>query len=576
MFYNDEKLLHVQLSNKFKYIPDYAFYGSYLLDITIPQSVVGVGVSAFEASKQLASVTLLNNCIGERMFTDCTALPYVEIPAAIEQDLTEGAEVKVGKYAFAGCIALAEVDIRNNYISEGMFSGCTLLGNNKRYTLVIPGSVEDVGKSAFGACSFVGVDGINKTYSGCTNLHFVEIGSKKISESMFEGCSNLENVTVDSTVEIVDARAFANCTTLSTVVLNNTYTSEYMFSGCTNLNSVTLSEDFAKISDYTFENCINLGELKIESTNFKEIGKYAFKNCQSLVGLTVPNTAESVGEGAFYGCAVLSVLTMPYVGSIKTKSGASITEKDLFAYLFGKPNAADVVYDTVKSEFYSVTSKYASNLSYTANLPKSLKTVNITSEEVYGYGAFQNCSYIQSITIPASTIEIQSYAFENCSALQSLSISANVNKYGDYIARNCIGLETVTINSTTMGLGMFDSCTSLHYASIVNVEHIPDRAFYSCGNSSSYEAYEVRLGNTKTIGSYAFYSNRKLNVITLPDTITSIDEYAFYDCELLKFIKFPLELTTLGQHSFEKCYSFENIVLPEKLTTIYTDSFVEC
>ncbi|MDE6407089.1 MAG: leucine-rich repeat domain-containing protein, partial [Anaeroplasmataceae bacterium] len=576
MFYNDENLVHIQLSNKFKYIPEYAFYGSYLLDIVIPQSIIGIGVSAFEASKQLTSVTILNNCIGERMFTDCISLPYVEIPASVEQDFTAGAEDKVGKYAFAGCIALAEVDILNNYISEGMFSGCTLLGNSKRYTLVIPESVEDVGKSAFGACTFVGIDGVNKTYSGCINLHFVDIGSKKISESMFEGCSSLENVTVEATVETVDARAFANCTTLSTVVLNNTYTSAYMFSGCTNLTSVTLSEEFETISAYSFENCINLGEFTIESTAFKEIGNYAFKNCQSLVGLTVPSTATKIGEGAFYGCADLSVLTLPYVGGRKTVSGAALTEEDLFVYLFGKPVTTDTVYNAVKDSFYSVTSKCSSSKSYTANLPKSLKTVNITDEQVYGYGAFQNCAYIQSITVPSSAVEIQSYAFENCSALSSLTIGANVSKYGDFIARNCIGLESVTIHSKTMGLGMFDSCINLHYVSIANVENIPDRAFYSCGNSSSYDAYEVRLGNTKTIGSYAFYSNRKLNVITLPDSITSIDEYAFYNCELIQFIQFPLELTTLGQHAFEKCYSFENIILPEKLTTIYTDAFVEC
>ena len=588
MFYQDINLTQVILSNKFIEIPDYAFFGSYLTSITIPQSVKKVGISAFENSRDLASVTILNDCIGEKMFKDCISLPTVTIPATVEQDFTEGAEDKVGKFAFAGCTGLETVDIQNNYISEGMFSGCTMLGDNKQYTLVIPVTVEKIGRAAFGASTISTlVDDLNtttsdnfkfidKNYSGCLNLHFVEIGSKMISESMFEGCASLEKITVDNTVEKIDARAFAYCTNLTDVVLHNSFTSPYMFLGCSKLTSVELAEDFETIADYSFADCIALSEFNITSNHLQTIGAYAFRNCQSLLNFQAPSCTTFIGEGAFYGCAQLQNLTIPFIGQGYTRSGATITKADLFAFMFGVPNAKDEIFNKMASSFYSVTSHFSASGSYVANLPKSLVTVNVTQEEVYGYGAFQNCTYISNISIPNTTVELQTYAFQNCESLRSLTIGANVVTFGNYIAQNCQSLEEVRVFSTALGFGMFKNCTRLRFVDIKNVIEIPDEAFADCGNVSTYDDYEVQLSAVTRIGKKAFQNNKKLNVIKLPDSINYIGEYAFSNCLKIVFVPLPTSLAYLGQHAFENCDSLESIVLPKALTSVFTHTFYDC
>lgn len=52
------------------------------------------------------------------------------------------------------------------------------------------------------------------------------------------------------------------------------------------------------------------------------------------------------------------------------------------------------------------------------------------------------------------------------------------------------------------------------------------------------------------IGKGAFSSNRKLQSITLPDSVICIDEKAFYRCVNLKTINFPNSIRFIGYCAF--------------------------
>ena len=73
----------------------------------------------------------------------------------------------------------------------------------------------------------------------------------EIRGSMFYSCTNLVNITISNSVEIIRGYVFTNCTSLINVTIPNSVKSigGYMFNGCTNLANVTLGNNF---------NCSNL------------------------------------------------------------------------------------------------------------------------------------------------------------------------------------------------------------------------------------------------------------------------------------------------------------------------------
>ena len=55
-------------------------------------------------------------------------------------------------------------------------------------------------------------------------------------------------------------------------------------------------------------------------------------------------------------------------------------------------------------------------------IPKTLKSVTITSEKVIGKNAFINCDMLESITIQGDVESIGDYAFYSCSNLKSITV----------------------------------------------------------------------------------------------------------------------------------------------------------
>ena len=67
-----------------------------------------------------------------------------------------------------------------------------------------------------------------------------------------------------------------------------------------------------------------------------------------------------------------------------------------------------------------------------------------------------------------------------------------------------------------------------------------------------------------------------LEVINLPDNLTSISDYAFSQCTSLKEIDFPENVVSIGKYAFQQCYSLQNISIPEGLASIGNYAFYQC
>lgn len=73
-----------------------------------------------------------------------------------------------------------------------------------------------------------------------------------------------------------------------------------------------------------------------------------------------------------------------------------------------------------------------------------------------------------------------------------------------------------------------------------------------------------------------FYNCKKLEKVSLPQSMSWIDESAFESCSSLKEITLPAELTGLPSRVFYECSSLEKIVVPEKVTYISDEVFSGC
>jgi hypothetical protein len=86
---------------------------------------------------------------------------------------------------------------------------------------------------------------------------------------------------------------------------------------------------------------------------------------------------------------------------------------------------------------------------------------------------------------------------------------------------------------------------------------------------------EVVLPNAKSIKPYAFYSDKTLTSIEMPN-VTSIGSNAFANCTKLAPTSLPSGLTSIGSSAFSYCAKLALTSLPSGVTSISKNAFYGC
>lgn len=209
------KLTTVNLPEGIYYIRGTLFSGcTSLKSVTIPKSVKVIEEQAF-LSSGLTSITIPSNVerINARAFAECKNLTTVTIPSTVT-DIASG--------LFRDCTGLTSVNIQNNTIDEYEFNGCTSLktvtiGSNLNnldvrlhlnYGAFVDCPIETLNVGSILAANIALYPAAKSTLK---TLNLTD-GVTDLPESAFEGCSELEKVTLPSGLKSIGNAAFKNCT----------------------------------------------------------------------------------------------------------------------------------------------------------------------------------------------------------------------------------------------------------------------------------------------------------------------------------------------------------------------------
>ena len=623
-FLGFDALTTVSLADNTERIGERAFETcASLQTVRLPDAITEIGAYAFSGCSSLSFLQLPAGLtvIREGLFTDCTALRDVLLPATLTTvetrafagctALTDAAWlskiVSMGEYVFENCTALETVTLptKITVIPAGTFSGCTAL-----HTVAMPSTTTVIGERAFYDCVSLKNAAIpgktqeiqKEAFANCESLTSVNLPSavKTLGDEAFAGCASLRTLTVPVGVTLLGQDLVARCSSLETlaipyvgqtrntpnrltyltgtpapesltsvVVTNATHLADGAFQNYTHLESIGLNVGLQTIGVAAFQSCTALSNLSLPDT-VTTIGEKTFVECRSLKTLRIPASVTRLHQGMLEGCTALETLSIPFIGESRFSSQ---TLSFLFA---GKA------------------------------VPSTLSAVTLTNARDLAAYAFEDCRYIDSITLACDLTDIGNYAFVGCTSLQSLSIPNTVTHIGTYAFSECSGLQKLTIPQSVMTLGYaaFYRCTglteltlpfagtsrsngstfaelfgdtnripaSLSKVVVTDSTSVADNAFSNCSGIDEiiYESDVLRIGNS------AFMNCTSLTGFSMPGTVTSIGSSAFSGCSGIKEIAIPSRVLSIGDNAFSNCDSLTTAQLPNSVESVGAHAFYSC
>ena len=524
-------------------IGEYAFQGSAVTSVSMPESITSIDYNAFKGCQNLESVTLPESLttLGSYAFYSCKLLKTIKIPSGV---------TAIPSSCFYECSSLESVTIPEGVttIGECAFQSCNL------NALTLPESLETIGNSAFyrnRSLKSVNIPAKVKTIGeqafydcGLTKLVIPE-GVQTIGGYAFYGIS-LQNLTFPSTITSIGKEAF------------------YGFSGylqSINCNAATPP----MLGDDAFGRGIT-PSIKVPMASIAAYRKaYGWKDFSNYYG------GEVVADGITYridekGAMVAtaeSSLTEANIHSVVEFEGNQYAVIKIKEKVFsGNTNLTAVTLPDGLVEIGNYAFSGCQNLA-SVTLPESLTTLD--------YSAFESCKSLKTIKIPSGVTAIPENCFRECSLMESVSLPEGLVEIGASAFSGCQNLESVALpeSLTTLGYRAFYACKLLKTIKIPSgVTTIPDRCFYRC---SSLESVTIPEGVT-AIGDEAFQSCN-LNALTLPESLEKIGIYAFNSNSSLKSVNIPAKVKTIGVQAFSYC-GLTDLVISEGVQTIDDYVFV--
>lgn len=376
-----------------------------------------------------------------------------------------------------------------------------------------------------------------------------------IAASAFENCTRLEEVDASETnISVIDDRVFRNCSNLKifkfpkVISVIGARVFEY-----------TLIQDiqnmkFTGIDDFTFANNPNLKIADLSSSSIKIIPTSLFENCTSLSKIFLPKNLFWIKSFAFANTNISEVL-IPQELTLIHK------------YVFSSCHRIEKA-DLRKCPVKCVSDGLFHNC-------VNLKEV-ILPEVCYWVGsrAFFNTK-IKNVEIPVDCYSIGEYSFAQCPYLESVDMSNSVVEElleGAFFNSSKLFKLKVSKQLSSLGADVFYNTDIKDLGDLLNISHINSSTF----RNSKIETLNLQKCPIKHIPDYAFYQNKYIRTVNLPNTTISIGKYVFSET-LIDNISLAASILSIDEGSFMNCQKLYEIYLTmPNLTLLMPYMFANC
>lgn len=458
-----KKLTKVEFGRNVETIGAYAFSGTAIKKIEIPDSVDSVGDNAFSNCKKLNTLKLSKNIetIPKHIASNTPKLKAIVIKKGTKT-IAKEAFYKVGAVEIKLPESVTEI------------KSCAFLKAKNLKSIVIPNKVTAIK---------------DDTFRGCQKLETVKIGSSvnSIGEAAFKGCTSLKEVVIPDNVKSVGYGAFENA-------------------GC---QTVVIGKGVSLIDYWAFKNCDKLTTVSI-GPRVGFVAENAFSDCDLLVSIMVDNNNSmySTKDGCLFDKAGTTLITVPAgksgvfeipVGANKIESTAFYGCDGITGYATNKNKNFNAVDGILYNKYLTALISCPSSKTGTISIPNTVTYI--------GEAAFQH-SKASNIIIPNSVTTLGYAAFEYCNNLKDINIPGSVKKISKAAFWECKNLKRVIIGKGTKRIqrNAFYNCSKLRKITIpLSVSSIAKSAFNECYNVTFYCKKSSRAMSYATARYYIDY-----------------------------------------------------------------------
>ncbi len=585
-----------------------------LEEVEIPAGVWEIGAYAFHRCHSLRRIALPPGVVelGDCAFLYCDSLEEARIPGV--RRLGSQAfvnDVQLKKLTLSH--ALEEECLCDVFTGCGLLTDFTFTDGRH---FVIPNAVEAVaGEEALPSLvrgiaadilRMMKMDGRTVT-EFLTNLKHVEIpeGVEKIGKSAFFDKRGILSVKLPGSLKEIESRAFRNCISLETVLFEGEgmLIHEDAFKNCTSLKYIYTPDGIRHeltgigqtsgpeapalvrtvhrqvLGNFRISGTVLLRYLGAESRvvvpeGITVIAEEAFAGNETINRVILPQSLRQIGQGAFRDCLLLQTVVFP---QNLERIGREAFENCVKLLRAALPEAMTRL---EKGVF-----KYCRALKET-DLGGNLERI----EEQ----AFFRCDRLERISFPERLVYIGELAFYRCRALKKVRLSAKVTQV-ESMAFAGSGVEEVRIGAACREYGgsIFADCDRLGKLTLEEgVRHVPDKLAWGCAaleqvmvpgslesagvtpweNTPFLEKWiqegrqgdifwdggkasgQVRLPeNVRILAGGAFYGNRNITEVHLPESVKWVGPRAFDACCSLRRVYWHSPADRLEEAVFAGC-----------------------